>query len=96
MARSVHPAEWEIENVVVAEPARRLGLGAALVKAFVECVRAEKPAESGVHGIFLEVRESNLAARKLYEKFGFVIDRWRERYYSHPDEDAVLYHLLFQ
>jgi ribosomal-protein-alanine N-acetyltransferase len=96
VARSAHPSEWEIENVVVAEPARRHGLGAALVEAFLGRVRAEKQTESGVWGIYLEVRESNLAARRLYEKCGFVIDRRREGYYSHPDESAILYHLLFQ
>ena len=96
VARAVHAAEWEIENVVVAEPARRLGLGAALLKAFLERVRAEKSPESVGCDIFLEVRESNIAARRLYEKSGFVVDRRREGYYSHPSENAVLYHLLFQ
>lgn len=96
VARSAHTSEWEIENVVVAASAQRLGLGAALLEAFLGRVRAEKPADGEVCGVFLEVRESNVAARKLYEKSGLVIDRRREGYYSTPDESAIMYHLLFQ
>ena len=39
---------------------------------------------------YLEVRESNLPARKLYESLGFVQNGYRPRYYSDPDEAAVL------
>ena len=41
--------------------------------------------------ILLEVRESNSAARKLYEKCGFVQSGRRQRYYKQPEEDAILY-----
>lgn len=43
--------------------------------------------------LFLEVRESNTPARRLYEKLGFRISGFRERYYRTRDggrEDAVL------
>lgn len=39
---------------------------------------------------YLEVRESNLPARTLYESLGFVQNGCRPRYYSDPDEAAVL------
>lgn len=39
---------------------------------------------------YLEVRESNLAARTLYESFGFAQNGYRPRYYSLPEEAAVL------
>ncbi len=42
---------------------------------------------------YLEVRESNTAARRLYENLGFRISGFRERYYRTRDggrEDAVL------
>ena len=96
VARSGHPAEWEIENVVVAPTARRLGLGSALLRAFLEQVRGSRLTNSGPMQVLLEVRESNLAARQLYEKSGFVLDKWRRGYYRDPEESATLYHLIFQ
>jgi len=41
--------------------------------------------------VFLEVRASNLAARKLYERVGFIEAGSRPRYYRDPAEDAVVY-----
>ena len=41
--------------------------------------------------LFLEVRESNTAARKLYEKLGFRETGRRKAYYSNPIEEAILY-----
>lgn len=78
--------DWEIENLAVAGPARRRGLGAALVAHLLGTVR-----RLGAESVFLEVRESNAAARALYEKWGFVESGRRPRYYSHPEEDAVVY-----
>jgi len=40
--------------------------------------------------IILEVRDSNEAAIRLYEKYGFEKFARRERYYSNPDEDAII------
>jgi ribosomal-protein-alanine N-acetyltransferase len=83
-------AEWEIENVVVAETARRRGLGLALVTALLEQISLHKlPNDHLV--VYLEVRESNLAARQLYEKSGFRLDNRRRAYYHLPQEDAVVY-----
>ncbi len=78
--------EWEIENIAVAGPARRRGLGARLLGAMLERVH-----EAGARNIFLEVRESNRAARALYGKWAFVESGRRKCYYHAPDEDAVLY-----
>ena len=39
---------------------------------------------------YLEVRESNLPARTLYESLGFVQNGYRPRYYQQPEEAAVL------
>jgi len=38
----------------------------------------------------LEVRASNLAAQKLYEKYGFRRAGVRRRYYSDNNEDALI------
>jgi len=81
--------EWEIENIIVASAARRKGAGLELLRRFIELAGAE-----GAQAIFLEVRDSNRAARALYEKCGFVEAGGRVRYYRNPDEDAVIYRLL--
>lgn len=39
---------------------------------------------------YLEVRESNLAAQKLYQNLGFVQNGYRANYYQQPAEAAVL------
>lgn len=44
----------------------------------------------GVKDIFLEVRKSNIAAIKLYEKLGFAKINIRNDYYSMPTEDAII------
>ncbi len=43
--------------------------------------------------IFLEVRESNQAARSLYLKCAFVESGHRKSYYQNPPETAILYKL---
>src|SRR5882672_8108298 len=58
--------EWEIENIAVAGAARRRGLGTRLLGEFLDRARAE-----GGTSVFLEVRESNHAARLLYDKWAF-------------------------
>jgi [ribosomal protein S18]-alanine N-acetyltransferase len=82
--------EWEIENVAVSGSARRRGLGSRLLGEFLNRVRARGGAE-----VYLEVRESNLAARKLYEKRGFVETGRRKSYYHDPPEDALLLRFSF-
>ena len=79
-------AEWELENVVAATEGRRQGIGTMLIKELL--ARAE---QSGSESVVLEVRESNRAARALYEKLGFQQLGRRKSYYSNPFEDAVLY-----
>jgi ribosomal-protein-alanine N-acetyltransferase len=78
--------EWELENIAVAAGAQRRGLGTRLTLALLEEARA-----AGAAAVWLEVRESNTAARGLYEKWGFVESGRRRAYYSQPAEDAVLY-----
>jgi [ribosomal protein S18]-alanine N-acetyltransferase len=82
--------EWEIENVAVSGPARRRGLGSRLLGEFLRLVR-----ERGGREIFLEVRESNRAARTLYEKWAFVEAGRRKAYYQNPQEDALILKFSF-
>lgn len=82
--------EWEIENVVVAEAAQRRGLGSRLVKELLDLARIRSAGS-----IFLEVRKSNHAAQRLYEKWGFSQSGRRKGYYADPPEDALLFRYSF-
>ncbi len=77
--------EWEIENVVVDPKLRRKGIGDRLIREVLEKAR-----ERGVTDVLLEVRESNVAARGLYAKWGFAEEGRRPKYYRAPEEDAVV------
>ena len=77
--------EGEILNLGVATPQRRGGVGRALVERLLEELR-----DRGVRVVYLEVRESNAAARRLYESLGFAAVGRRARYYRRPVEDAVI------
>ena len=87
VARHLAP-EWELENIVVAPTVRRKGLGKRLLDALLAAAR-----ETNSTTVFLEVRESNAAARSLYEKAGFEQTGRRKTYYTNPPEDAILYRL---
>jgi len=89
IARAVEH-EWEIENIAVAGPARRRGCGTRLLGSFLDTVRGQ-----GAQAVFLEVRESNLAARRLYEKWAFVESGVRRWYYREPKENAIIYRFTF-
>ena len=80
--------DCELENIVVAAPRTRQGIGTQLMKSLIIAARAENAAR-----ILLEVRESNAAARGLYEKCGFALSGRRKSYYANPLEDAALYSL---
>lgn len=80
--------ECELENIAVTALAHKRGFGSALMTDLVKEAKSRK-----AEAIFLEVRESNTAARGLYAKCGFVETRRRKSYYSDPREDAVLYTL---
>ena len=52
--------------------------------------------EKGLAFLTLEVRESNLPARRLYESCGFCTAAVRKNYYERPREDAVLMTAYFR
>jgi ribosomal-protein-alanine acetyltransferase len=83
--------EWEIENIMIASATRRRGGGTRLLRELLEIARKED-----AEAIFLEVRESNRAARAFYEKLHFIQNGRRPRYYSRPQEDAMLYRLALK
>jgi len=77
--------EWELQNLVVAEEARRRGVGTLLISELIKRARAQQGS-----GIFLEVRESNQSARAFYKNQAFEEIGVRKGYYSNPTEDAIL------
>lgn len=75
----------ELANVAVRAEARGRGVGRRLVEHVIrEC------AHRGALELFLEVRESNAAARGLYRSEGFSEIGRRRRYYERPVEDALI------
>jgi [ribosomal protein S18]-alanine N-acetyltransferase len=77
--------EINIVNLAVHPDCRRKGLGKEIL---TELLKLGK--NKGAKIATLEVRASNEAAIKLYEKFGFVTIAIRKAYYSDNKEDAVV------
>jgi [ribosomal protein S18]-alanine N-acetyltransferase len=77
--------ELHINNIAVKPESRRSGVATALLSHVLR--------EGGMLGAqraTLEVRQSNDAARLLYERFGFNIAGVRRAYYTKPVEDALI------
>jgi ribosomal-protein-alanine N-acetyltransferase len=81
VSREVADDERELLNLAVAPEFRRQGVGRDLL--------AELLAES-TGAVFLEVRESNLAARNIYKSMGFQEVGRRLGYYENPLEPAIV------
>jgi len=77
--------ELHINSLAVAEGWRRRGLARRLLVQVARLARAE-----GATSATLEVRESNRAARALYEGLGFRVEGVRRDYYQAPREDAII------
>ena len=77
--------ELHINNLAVRPAARRVGAGTALLAEVLRCAVV-----AGATRATLEVRESNAAARQLYERAGFQVSGVRRRYYRNPEEDALV------
>lgn len=75
----------EILNLAVRPESRRHGAGSLLLRGTLDWGRSLQSEKA-----LLEVRSSNLAALKFYERFGFVVSGHRPRYYVAPIEDALL------
>jgi ribosomal-protein-alanine N-acetyltransferase len=80
--------EAELGNLAVRPGRRGLGIGRLLLEHALREVR-----ERAATSVFLEVRESNVVARQLYEDTSFRIVGVRPDYYSSPREDALVMRL---
>ena len=77
--------EADITNVAVKENARRKGVAGLLLQEAKQIALKE-----GVMAFTLEVRVSNQAAIRLYEKHGFHSVGRRPGFYEDPKEDALI------
>ena len=77
--------EAQVTNVAVHPDYRGQGFG---MKLFARLIAEVK--KRGVTAITLEVRPSNEAAIRLYEKFGLKSVGRRKHYYIDNDEDALI------
>ena len=77
--------ELHINTIAVGPDYRRQGLATALMRHILGEVARE-----GIRRATLEVRQSNEAARQLYEHLGFTVAAVRPGYYTQPVEDALI------
>jgi ribosomal-protein-alanine N-acetyltransferase len=75
--------QGELANIAVAEDQRGRGLGRMLLDSVLDLAR-----DCGVRSLFLEVRESNERAARMYAARGFREVGRRRAYYDRPREDA--------
>jgi len=80
--------EAELANLATAPSVRRRGAGGLLLDAVIR-----EAGQRGTRELFLEVRESNAAARALYASRGFAEVGRRRGYYRRPVEDALVLRL---
>ncbi|MGX7198474.1 ribosomal protein S18-alanine N-acetyltransferase [Enterococcus nangangensis] len=78
--------EGELLHIAVCPTMRQRGLGGGLLALFFTTLKAH-----GVAKVFLEVRQGNQGAQRLYEKNGFIKISQRKNYYQNPTENAWIY-----
>ena len=81
--------EGELGDLAVRSTVRRLGVASTLLASVMADAHGR-----GATEIYLEVRESNEAARALYDRHGFEVVNRRPEYYSDPEEDALVMRFL--
>ena len=77
--------EAELLKIAVSPSQRRCGLGRALLLRFEDLCR-----DRGCEFLFLEVRAANTAATGLYKSLGYRTIGCRKKYYSNPQDDALI------
>jgi len=77
--------EVHIRNIAVRRDVRRCGIASTLMGEMLSITARHR-----VRLAILEVRVSNVAAVRLYEKFGFSVRGVRQAYYTRPVEDALI------
>ncbi len=83
--------EGEIANLAVAPAGWGQGIGRALLDAALH-----EAAQRAASAVYLEVRETNERARRLYRSRGFEEIGRRRGYYRRPIEDAIVLRRLLE
>ncbi|MBK9216032.1 MAG: ribosomal protein S18-alanine N-acetyltransferase [Chloracidobacterium sp.] len=81
----------EIYNIAVIRPLQGRGLGQLLLDSFLDASR-----QRSATNVWLEVRESNAAAIRFYQRNGFERMQTRNNFYSEPRENALLMRLSLE
>ncbi len=76
---------WHVMNIAVAPELQRRGIATLLLEHLFELT-----ADDPHRGYTLEVRVSNQAAIRLYERLGFKSQGIRRGYYTDNHEDALI------
>lgn len=82
---SMVPPQAELESIAVRADQQRQGIGRMLLNELVNELAA-----AAVSEMLLEVRASNDVARDFYASSGWRQTGSRARYYSNPEDDAIL------
>ncbi len=83
--RKTDVTELEVLNLAVLPQFRRHGIGRRIMQFMLAGHRGD---------VFLEVRESNMTARKFYESIGFREISRRKEYYKNPVESGIVMKFL--
>lgn len=81
--------EGSVTEVAVLPEYRRQGIAKSLICSALDSA-------TGLGEVFLEVRESNSPAVKLYEGLGFERIALRRDYYDAPKENAVIMRKIYE
>ena len=77
--------EAHVATIAILPEFRRMHIGQRLL-----ALALEDAVQSGATQAYLEVRRTNLAAQNMYQRFGFIVNGVRPRYYLDNGEDALL------
>ncbi len=74
-----------IVNIAVHPDYRKKGVGSKLMQFAIDLAKKLHKKE-----VYLEVRESNMIAQKMYKKFGFYISGRIEKYYTNGEDGLIM------
>ena len=80
--------EGELGDLAVHPDDRERGIGGLLLDRSIR-----EAIDRGARFLYLEVREANPEARRMYDEAGFEVVGVRKDYYSAPVEDAIVMRL---